>query len=267
MKRVFLSLLVLAIHAPFAWATSFSESSLGYPLFTQDIGTTSSLIQSGENLAGSFVIPVNGAMGAILISDNSVSSLTTRASHVDDWSCTSGCGAAVAPAIAASIGFDAVLKGNIARGVGELQLTAIYTIGSDVFRLDASADSTPVEAGATFNGDSVPVTMTFDQDGNLHLFVNFIRIVHCPCSSNGGENAPLIDDQQRIAMEMEGAGTFDASHTFTVTLTPLDSAIVLTSADGRVAGSAPAASPIPEPTSLLLLGTCLLPLARRLRRV
>ncbi len=48
----------------------------------------------------------------------------------------------------------------------------------------------------------------------------------------------------------------DASHTFTVSLTPTDPNVSLTSADGRTAG-APPTTAVPEPDTLALLGISL----------
>jgi PEP-CTERM motif-containing protein len=245
---VLTSVLVLVVCASDnAWATSSSSSEIGFPLFLTDNGETSSSITSGADLAASFIIPLNGAMGARVISDGL--EVKTNASHVDDWSCVSGCGAAVAPAIGLSIGFNATLSPHI----GFLDLFAKYTVGNDVFTFSADADSTPLDMHAEFDGDPIEIVTSTDPSGNLKVFANFNRIFICPCFSNGG--APVFSDVQTISIDMQGNGFVDAAHTFTVTLTPLDAGVVLTSADGRIAAGEPVAAQVPEPASLLLLAT------------
>lgn len=262
-------LMLLGLLSHNAWATSFSESQLGFPLFTEDSGPTSSLIFTGPpsaptNLASSLIVPLNGAMGAKVFSDHTVGSVQTDATHNDDWSCSGSC-AVVAPAIGATIGFDVTISAGLAAGNGEFDLSAEYTLGNDVFRIDANADSRPMGFGASFDGNSIPVTVITDPaTGDVHLSVNFFRIVF-PSSWNGQGSLPAFSDSQTMHIEMEGNGHIDGSHTFTVTLSSPDPNLVLTSADGRTIGTEPSASPIPEPASLLLVGTGLAAAVRRLR--
>jgi hypothetical protein len=257
---------LLGVLATDAQATSSSESIINGTTFLTDSGETSSSVVSGGNGASSFVTPLTETMGASVNSDGTAFSVRTSTSHTDSW-CpqNASCDAVFPPFdLSATISFDAVIGGNIAQGRGEFDLVAKYTLGPDAFRFEVSADSTPISAGATWNGDDIPVTVTTDAAGNVHVSTSLTRQFVCPCFA---VNQPLFIDNQSMQLEMEGSGFVDASHTFTVSLTPVDPNLAFISADGRTAGSAPAASPVPEPASLLLLGTCLLPLARRLRRV
>lgn len=254
-------ILLIGLSSDNAWATSLSESHVGFPYFVDDFGSVGSLAtaNAGAELASAFVIPVNGAMGARVIADTAAE-VRASASHTDDWFCTSGCGAIAPPAIAATIGFNATLSPHI----GFIDLEARYTIGADVFTFGAFADSTPLDVNAAFNGEPIDVVVSTDAAGNVHLSANFRRTFICPCSSNG--DGPVFSDAQSMSIVLEGKGFVDAAHTFTVALTPLDPGVVFTSADGRVAGSAPSDVPVPEPASLLLLASGLVPLSRRLRR-
>lgn len=236
-----------------ARANSFSESMLGFPLFVSDSGTASSSIASGNNSASSSVAPATETMHAKVASDGSVAQVRTGASVGDDWFCPS-CSALMPPIdIAATIGFDVMLSPNI----GELNLEADYTIGSSQFVFSASRDSSPLDFGATWNGNPIDVASSTDQDGNIVLSAIFTGTFICPCFSPGGA---VFSDQQSISIEMEGSGFINAGNTFTVSLSPVNSDVVLVSANGRQAGGTRA---VPEPGSALLLGAGLTYLARR----
>jgi len=270
MKRVRFSLttcsllvLLVAGSATRAHATSSAQAVIGGTSPIEDNGAVSASVSSGANSAGAFVHPLSETMGAVTSSDGTVFDVRASASHFDDWTCSGGCSALTAPlTLSAGINFDATLSGPIAKGIGEFELDAQYTLGPNVYTFSANADSTPLTVESTFNGDPVSVTVTTDASGNVHLSTNFVRTIICPCFAT---NAPLFSDSQSISIEMEGKGTVDAFHTFAVTLT-LPPGVVLTSSDGRTIGSASTADPVPEPASLLLLGTGLIPLSRRLRR-
>ena len=259
-----LLLLLLAVVTKDAQATSFAQAIIGGTSPLEDNETVAAFVSSGGNSASSFVHPLSETLGAAVTSDGTVFDVRATASHSDDWTCTGGCSALSGPlTLSAGINFDATLSGPVALARGEFDLEGTYTLGTDVFTFSAGADSTPIGFGASFDGDPVTVTATTDASGNLHLSTSFVRTIICPCFAT---DAPLFSDSQSISIEMEGTGTIDASHTFTVTLTPLTPGIVLTSSDGRTIGTAPLAQPVPEPASLLLLGAGLIPLSRRLRR-
>jgi len=166
--------------------------------------------------------------------------------------------------VLASIGFDAVVGGRLVAGGEEFSLEATYSLGGHLVAFGASEDSSPLSAGASFDGDPIAVSVVTDLSGNVHVSGTFVRaLTFTPSSCT---DCPIFSDNQKIELEMEGRGFVDASHTFTVTLTPLDPGTVFSSTDGRTISSAPSAEPVPEPASLLLLGTGLIPLSRRLRR-
>jgi hypothetical protein len=259
-----LPLLLLAIVTKDAHATSFAQAVIGGTSPIEDNETVNASVSSGANSASAVVHPLSETLGAAVTSDGTVFDVRARASHFDDWTCTGSCSALSGPlTLSAGINFDATLSGPIALARGEFDLEGKYTLGTDVFTFTAGADSTPIGFGASFDGNPVTVIATTDAAGNLHLSTSFVRTIICPCVAT---DAPLFSDSQSMSIEMEGVGTIDASHTFAVTLTPLDPGIVLTSSDGRSIGSAPSAEPVPEPASLLLFGTALIPMSRRLRR-
>jgi hypothetical protein len=251
----------LGLSAQTAWASSVSFSSINFGAIT-DSGTTSSFVTdlSGNNSAGSLVFPTVGTLKAKTVSDGTANDLFTGSSHSDDWTCTGGCDALLAPVgMSATIGFDFDVTGN----VGFLDLKASYTIGSDSFVFEAGADSTPIAIGkAEFDGVPVDVNVFPDSKNPsiTHFETFFTRpFTICPCIAT---NAPFVSDVQAISLEMTGNATVDASHTFTVTLTPDDPNLVLTSTDGRVAAAAPV-SAVPEPATLSLTLLGLAGVARR----
>src|SRR5262249_41494948 len=140
-------------------------------------------------------------------------------------------------------------------------LLAKYSLGGGLFEITAGSDSSEVSASAFFDDGQgrldVPVLMTTDPlTGNITISAIVVETFHplwAECSSTPDNPCPIFSDQSSIHLDMGGRGEVDASHTFTVTLTPSDPNLVLTSADGRTASSAPA--PVPEPASWLLLGT------------
>jgi hypothetical protein len=258
-----LPLLVLTFLPKDALATSFAQAIIGGTSPLEDNETVSAFVASGANTASSFVHPLAETMGAAVTSDGSVFDVRASAGHSDDWTCGGSCSAVFPPlTLSAGINIDVTLSGDVAKGAGEFDLQASYTLGGDVFSFFANADSTPIDFGASFDGDPATVTMTTDASGNVHLSTSFVRTIICPCTAT---DAPLFSDSQSISIEMEGKGSIDASHTFTVTLTPLAPGVVLTSSDGRIIGSAPTSDPVPEPASLLLLGSGLAVIARRLQ--
>jgi len=247
-----------------ARASSFAESIIHGNNPVIDSGATTSSVVSGGNSASSFVNPLTETMGAAVASDGTAPSVSANSSHHDDWACLGCSPDALAPPIqiSANITFDAVVSKGLALGQGEFDLVARYSLGLDVFTFSASADSAPMTADANFGGNPVNVSTTTDANGNVHLSTSLVRPFMCPCFAN---NSPVFTDFESLQLEMEGSGFVDASHTFTVTLTPLDPGILMTSADGRVIGSAPAGGAVPEPASVLLVGTGLV-VARRYRR-
>jgi PEP-CTERM motif-containing protein len=262
-----LPLVLLSVIAKDAHATSFAQALINDLSSTppEDNGTTSASVTSGGNSASAFVNPVAETMGAFVASDGSVISVSASSGHSDDWCFPAACD--VPPGavhVLASIGFDAVVGGRLVAGGEEFSLEATYSFGGHLVAFDASEDSSPLSAGASFDGDPIAVSVVTDSAGNVHVSGTFVRTVLFTPSSC--VDCPLFSDNLQIQLEMEGSGFVDASHTFTVTLTPLDPGTVLTSTDGRTIGSAPAAEPVPEPASLLLLGAGLIPLSRRLRR-
>lgn len=263
-----LPLVLLLFVARNAHATSFATALItqlsGSP---EDNGTTNASVTSGKNSASAFITPLTETMGASVASDGSAISVSAQSGHSDDWCFPAACAVAISPVhVSASIGFDAVIGGALATGGEEFSLLATYTTGSDFFEFSAGEDSSPLSASADFDGDPVAVSLVTDSSGNVHVSATFVKtLLFTPAACT---DCPLFSDNQKVQLEMEGSGFVDASHTFTVTLTPLDPGTVLNSTDGRTAGSAsaPSADPVPEPASLLLLATGLIPLSRRLRR-
>jgi len=253
-----LPLLLFAVLSGDAAATPVSESTIFGTTFVTDSGTTSSAVTLGANSASSFVNPLSETMGGSVSSDGTAFSVRTDASTFADWTCDS-CSALSPPLdISATILFDVLLSPNIP----EFSLVGKYGLGLDVFSFFAAADSSPMGFGATWDNDPLQVTSTTDANGNIRLTTLFTRTFICPCFAN---NLPQFSDFQSLAIEMEGRGFIDASHTFSVSLASSDPNVVLTSSDGRTIGSTQAA-PVPEPASMLLLGTGLAAIAPRCRK-
>jgi len=265
LTTIALPIVILGALSSDARATPLSESIINGSSFVVDEGTTSSAATLGGNSASSFVNPLTGTMGAAVRSDGTAFSVSATSRLGDDWFCSGSCDALSSGAVtlSAAVSFDAIVSGSLAAGVGEFSLVAKFDVGIDQFLLDASADSSPLSADASLDGLPIDLSITTDASGNVHLSAGFVRTIVCPCEADG---SPIFSDRQEIQLEMEGSGFVDASHTFTAALTPLDAGLVFTSADGRTIGSAPAGAPVPEPASMLLVGTGLAAVARRYRR-
>lgn len=259
---------LVAVNPTNASATSISsESSIFDPTgFLFDSGVFSSGVSEPftGNSASSFNVPTTETMGAFVSSDGTAFDVKTSTSVGDDWFCSGSCAGLSLPlSVSLTASFDAVISGPMVSSTprGYFDVEAKYVIGSEVFQVGVGADSTPLSASASFGGAPVDVVLTTDTSGNVHVSAVATGIFICPCFSPG--TGPIFSDLESLSIDLENAsGTIDASHTFSVTLTPLDSSISLTSANGRTAGSAPAPAPVPEPATLMLLGTGLAVLAR-----
>lgn len=260
---VSLLLILLGVGSGQAWATPVSFStSLIKNTFLESNGTTSSSVDDGHNSASSFLIVPTSTMGASVASDGSVFSVSTVTQHDDDWSCAGGCSVAGTPlGLSAAFDFDVVIS---AATPAEFSLTAQYLVLSIPFQVFVSADSSPITASANYGIDPVSVVMTTDSSGNTHVSTHFVAGMTLTSCNGASGPCGLFSDTQRIDLEMEGAGFVDASHTFSVTLTPTDPNVFLISADGRTAGTA--VSTVPEPGTLFLLATGLVPATLRFRR-
>ncbi|MGC4080869.1 MAG: PEP-CTERM sorting domain-containing protein [Vicinamibacterales bacterium] len=250
---------------PIVFSTSVISRSSGV---LEDAGTTSSAVDDGVNSAASFLLPTSGAMGAIVHSDGSAFSVRTTAAVADDWFCSLGCGSVVSTPVdvVAGITFDAIIQGALATGGDEFSLTARYIVpgGAGLFVVGAFRDSSPITAGASLGGVDIPVVMTTDASGDVHLSAHVeVPFIICPCTAL--PDTPLFSDEQSMSLEMEGSGTLDAAHTFSVTLTPLDPNVFLIGSSGRTAG-VDATSPVPEPASVTLMTTGLLAMMWRRRQ-
>ena len=144
-----LLLLLISLVSGRSGATSvaFSESmiqpSSGSTL--ENFGTTASSLDDGpNNFAGSSIFPSSGTMRARVFSDGSVSSVHTRTTNSDDWTCVSGCAVAPTLGLRVAIGFDATVTGT----PHEFTLLAQYTIGGDTFLLSVGADSSAIDGSA-----------------------------------------------------------------------------------------------------------------------
>jgi hypothetical protein len=261
-----LSLLCLCSVGAWAVPITSSQSLISKSVPMESNGTTGSSVSDGQNSAASFLVPGTSTMGAAVSSDGSAFSVSTSTSHTDDWSCpTCPPSTSVLP-LTVTIGFDADFSAHI----GEFSLVAQYLTEVGTFRLSVSEDSGPVVATANWGVDPVDVVLTTDPStGMTHVSTSFVGSLMMPTSCNGTQGpCGFFSDSQGISLEMEGSGFVDASHTFSVGLAPNDPNILLTSADGRTAGNATSAAPVPEPSSFLLVGTGLAAgaFARRFRR-
>jgi hypothetical protein len=248
-----LSLLCLSSVSAWAVPVTSSQSIISKSVPLESDGTTSSSVSDGQNSAASFLVPGTSTMGASVSSDGSAVSVSTSTSHTDDWSCPTCLPSTSVLGLTATIGFDADFSAHI----GEFSLVAQYLTGAGSFQLSVSEDGGPVVASANWGLNPVDVVLTTDpQTGITHVSTSFVSSLMMPtsCSSTQGP-CGLFSDTQKIDLEMEGNGFVDASHTFSVNLAPSDPNNFLTSADGRTAGIAPSVTPVPEPSSLVLMAT------------
>jgi hypothetical protein len=256
---------------------SFSQSFIQDSSFNpfSNNGTTSSSLTVGHDSASSFIDLATSRMGASINAPDVLPQLRTSTEHHDDWFCApgTGCDGLLDPSLlhmGLTVHFDAALQ---LASANEMSFEASYRLsGGQQFSIGFFQDPT-FEGGAQFtdggNSEDVPLVMSVDAQGITHISVDFSTTfaVRCPngCTDSDPTFTPF-SDVQRISAELEGAGNIDAGHTFQVTLTPLDPGISLVSGDGRTASSAPVTNPVPEPATLLLLGSGLLGVVARGRR-
>ena len=259
MKLLFASaaLMLSLAGADHAWgSSSFSQSriqdnSTSTP--PESNGTTSSAVSEGANSASSFLLTAAGKLGASVASDGSVFGVSTSTVHVDDWICDLDAACLAVGPLNATIDFDATFSGP--GTMSEFSLVAQYFVGGSVFNITVGEDGGPVTAAASWGVVPVDVVLTTDTQANtIHVSTHFTGGTE-PMSCNGAAGPCVIfTDRQLISLEMEGKGFVDASHTFAVSLAPVNPAIFLTSADGRSAGTSVSAVPEPGTFALLAVG-------------
>jgi PEP-CTERM motif len=293
-KRVILVLLAatwLCFSLPEVVSADLSSSST-FQYFDQTTGhfvtlsnkgnTSSSVTIDSNNLAHSFLNPLSETMGAEVRSTIFGGDALTTSRHTDGWFCpNTTCGAVVGLNWNGPVVLSIQLAGTV---VGDPTTTfhdfqANYAIGlGDSFSFSLSSDSTPLSTSATFRNASgastnVPVTLTTDANGNTLFSVDFtVQTPLCApvgCPSFAGVSSasnPVFTDVQSIRAEVTAGHSLDALdafHTFGVSVVSLDPTLSFLSADGRSMQVTP---PVPEPSSLLLLGTGLLGVVGAARR-